>query len=627
MCGFVGRYIQHGLPAAHSSVDSALELLKHRGPDSSGISTFQVRSGTLKFGFRRLSIIDLSEAANQPFTSSDERYSVVFNGEIFNYIELKSQLKSKGYFFRTDSDTEVLLTAWQEWGLGSLNKFVGMFAFVIFDKLKSEMWCVRDPYGIKPFFYSHSGQEFAFASEISALNRLRGNSPRVDEQIALKYLIDGEYDRSVNTFFREVLQIQPGHFLKVDLSEENLELSQKRWWFPSIETNTEISFSDAAEVIRHEFIESVSIHLRSDVKVATALSGGLDSSAIVSVIRKIYPDIEINTFSYLASDSKINERQWVDKVNISTNAIPHFIEITKSEFLDDLDDLIKSQGEPFGSTSLYAQYRIYKAAKQSGVTVMLDGQGADELLAGYFGYPENRIHSLLETKSYLQAASFIAAWSKWPGRDASYLLRSSTKQLVPMHIQNFLNSAIKRSSFPSFISKGYLDQNSFVDVFDSDVWSGRRLSQRLLKEQSNGELNSLLRHADRNSMRWSIESRVPFLNPKLSEFVLSLPEHYLISNSGETKSVFREAMRGILNQEVIDRKDKIGFATPQDSWVSKEILLASPFLDTVDSFGFLNAKNMKTFFKSDSVSNMSQKNLTWRLFNFIKWAQLLDVKS
>ena len=627
MCGFVGQYTRHGASSSQASVEAALELIKHRGPDSLGISTFDLQSGTLKFGFRRLSIIDLSSAANQPFTTADERYSIVFNGEIFNYIELRGQLKLKGYVFRTDSDTEVLLTAWQEWGLGSLNRFIGMFAFVIYDKLNSEIWCVRDPYGIKPFFYSSSNGDFKFASELSALNLLRNQPARIDEQTSLRYLIDGEYDRSINTFFQDVFQIQPGHFLKIDLNEKNLLLSQKRWWVPSIETNTEISFSDAAEVIRHEFMESVSIHLRSDVKVATALSGGLDSSAIVSVIRKIYPDIDINTYSYLASDSKINEKQWVDKVNISTGAIPHFIEITKSEFLDDLDDLIKSQGEPFGSTSLYAQYRIYKAAKQSGVTVMLDGQGADELLAGYFGYPENRIHSLLETKSYLQAAKFISGWSKWPGRNASYLLRSSTKQLLPIHIQSFLNSAIKRSNFPSFISRGYLDQNSFVDVFDSDVWSGRRLSQRLLKEQSNGELNSLLRHADRNSMRWSIESRVPFLNPKLSEFVLSLPEHYLISNSGETKSVFREAMRGILNQEVIDRKDKIGFATPQDRWVSKEILLASHILDTVDSFGFLNAKNMKTFFKSESLSNMSQRNMTWRLFNFIKWAQLLDVKS
>jgi asparagine synthase (glutamine-hydrolysing) len=624
MCGFVGRYVRDELRVKPTSIDVALDSLKHRGPDSTGQSFFEINPGVLQFGFRRLAIIDLSTSGNQPFHSSDNRFSMVFNGEIYNYLELKNLLISKGYIFKSNSDTEVLISAWQEWGIESIQKFVGMFSVVIYDKLKSELWCIRDAYGIKPFFYSYTNGDFSFASEIDALVKMNVHSPRMNQDIALKYIVEGEYDRSVDTFFEGIHQLEPGHFFKIDL-KQNISIQSTRWWFPDANANKTISFDDAAEALREQFLESIKLHLRSDVRVATALSGGLDSSAIVSAIRKLEPDIDIHTFSYVADDSKIDESRWIDLVNSKTNSIPHLVEITPTDFYSDLDDLIRSQGEPFGSTSLYAQYKIYQTAKSAGVTVMLDGQGADELLAGYFGYPENRVQSLIDNKDFYGALSLISNWSKWPGRESKYLIRTSLKYLLPGITKNVISDYLTAHSYPSFIKKGYNSKNAFPDVYPEANWSGRRLTQRLLKEQSNGALACLLRHADRNSMRWSIESRVPFLNTNLSELVLSFPERFLLSPSGETKSIFRESMRGIVDQTILDRKDKIGFATPQSKWVTQEFLEKELISNGSLNVDFIDQRLLENYILSKPQNSLLKMNLSWRILNLSKWKQIAGV--
>lgn len=625
MCGFVGGYSRNFARLKSDALNAALAILQHRGPDSQGQSAFDLESGVLHFGFRRLAIIDLSSSGNQPFTSSDQRFTMVFNGEIYNYVELKHELISKGHVFRSNSDSEVLITAWTEWGINAVNKFIGMFSLVIYDKNKSEIWCIRDAYGIKPFFYSFTNDDFFFASEISALHKIQNITPKMNEEIAIDYLIGGEYDRSTNTFFQNIFQLEPGHFFKVDLKNKEILVDSKRWWFPRIQENTSITFKAAAEELREHFLESIALHLRSDVRVATALSGGLDSSAIVSAIRKIEPDIDIHTFSYLADDPKINECQWIDIVNSETNSIPHLIEISPSQFQNDLDDLISSQGEPFGSTSLYAQYRVYKAAKDAGVTVMLDGQGADELLAGYFGYPESRIQSLIDGRKYASAIALINNWSNWPGRQPKGLIKSSAKYLLPKELQRTLSSALELRRIPDFINKEFVAPVKISDVYARSEWKNRRLSERLLKEQSNGALIALLRVADRNSMRWSIESRVPFLNTKLSELVLSFPERYLLNNQGETKSVFREAMRGIVDDKILDRKDKVGFATPQNKWMTRDLITKSSVLDGVKEIDFLDYGEVKAMLSNHKYTSNEGMDTSWRLFNLVKWKQLMGI--
>jgi asparagine synthase (glutamine-hydrolysing) len=623
MCGFVGHYVRDSSRIKPTTINLALDLIKHRGPDSTGQCTFNLEPGILQFGFRRLSIIDLSSLGNQPFTSDNNQFVMVFNGEIYNYLELKNLLVTRGHVFKSNSDTEVLIAAWQEWGIETVQKIIGMFSIVIYDKLKSELWCIRDAYGIKPFFYSYTQDDFSFASEIDALVKISTLVPRMNQDIAMKYIVDGEYDRSTETFFEGIFQLEPGHYFKLNLKHK-IAIQSVRWWFPNIQENKFLSFKEGAEALREQFLESIKIHLRSDVRVATALSGGLDSSAIVSAIRKIEPDIDIHTFSYVADDSKINESKWIDWVNSKTNSIPHLVEISSADFYADLNDLIRSQGEPFGSTSLYAQYKIYRAAKDSGVTVMLDGQGADELLAGYFGYPENRVQSLINKHNYYGALSLIYNWSQWPGRESKHLIRSSLKYLLPKKLQDSVSKYFRNADYPVFINRQFSTNNSLLDVYPYANWNGRKLTQRLLKEQSNGALVSLLRHADRNSMRWSIESRVPFLNTKLSELVLTFPEKYLLNGNGETKSIFRESMRGIVDQKILDRKDKIGFATPQSKWVTQELLEKELITDGKTEIEFIDQQLLESYIRKSPDSNLKMR-MTWRILNLSKWKQLNGV--
>lgn len=626
MCGFVGQYISNKQLPPRNTIDEAMHLLRHRGPDSSGKFSLNICSGYLEFGFCRLSIIDLSSGANQPFVSQDERFILVFNGELYNYIELKKELVSKGHIFHTDSDTEVLLSAWREWEQAALNRFIGMFSIVIVDKLKSELWGIRDAYGIKPFYYLNENGSFVFASEIHALLSLAKKSPVMNRDVAMQYIINGEYDRSKQTFFDGVLQLPPGHFLKISLGSNKSVTEPQRWWFPKVEENVDLSFSEAAEALRYRFLESVSLHLRSDVRFATALSGGLDSSAIVCAVRAIQPEVELHTFSFMADDPNLDESAFIGIINKQVGAVSHEVKISPQSFSRDVEDLIRSQGEPFGSTSLYAQYRVYQRANESGFKVVLDGQGADELLAGYHGYPESRVRSLMDDKNYAQAVSFILNWAKLPGRDVRSLLQSSAYSSLPVAVKRIVKSVATSKRIPDFIRGDLGSQSNFTNVYSEHDWFGRRLTERLLKEQSNGALLSLLRHADRNSMRWSIESRVPFLNPELSELLFSFPEKFLLSNVGETKSVFKESMRGIVNQQILDRKDKVGFASPQLKWVTRDLLNEDSVRDGLSAVDFFNPKLVQSYLGQSAIGGSKDMNQKWRIYNLVKWRQVFNME-
>jgi asparagine synthase (glutamine-hydrolysing) len=625
MCGFVGKFTSSNASISKNQIYAAMERIKHRGPDSSGILEYYGLRSCGILGFRRLAIIDLSPSGNQPFTSLDGRFTILFNGEIYNYLEIRNELKHLGYKFYTESDTEVLLSAWQEWKMASLNKFLGMFAFAILDRVERTITCVRDAFGIKPFFYKMDRNSFSFGSEISALNQLLSGNPRVNYHVAHQFLLTGEYDRSEQTFFDEIVQLRSGHYLCIDLECLDNSVEAKRWWFPKSDENKKISFADASQILREKFLQSISLHLRSDVTLATALSGGLDSASIVSSIRMLDPKVEIHTFSFSASGSRFDETSWIDSVNHSTNAIAHRISINQHDFLNDLDDLIKTQGEPFGSTSIYAQYRVYQEAHKQGIKVLLDGQGGDEVLAGYFGYPESRIKTFLETGQYYALYQFIKNWTSWPRHDLLILLRCFANVTQSVVLRNLSDRYSKKFREPNFVISPPKLIDTPADIYTQDYWFGRRLSERLLHEQTNGALSSLLRHSDRNSMRWSIESRVPFLSTSLAEFALSLPEHYLLSQLGETKSVFRKAMSGIVIDSIINRRDKIGFETPQSEWLGSNAFKTTDVNQEIRHLPFLDYKATTRFISQDKISS-TERSWEWRLFILLNWIRVMEFK-
>jgi len=389
MCGILGVFTNEISENFEYNFQKSLKLLNHRGPDDSGLNIFTTNGGILAIGQTRLSIIDLTSSGHQPMQTDDGRYSIVFNGEIYNYIELREELKKEGYIFKTNSDTEVLLNAWIEWGLDGVVKYNGMFSFAVYDVLNNSITLVRDAFGIKPLFYCLNDNKLYFSSEINALISLLPSAPNLNYQQAYNYLVWGKYDNDEQTFYKNIYHLKPSHSLTIKLKDYvdgKKSMLPERWWWPSIKEQ-DISFNVAAKKVREIFLENIRLQLRSDVSIGAALSGGIDSSAIVCAIRYLEPEMPIHTFSYISDDESISEEKWVDIINNYVDAISHKVKAGSDDLIQNLDKLIKTQGEPFGSSSIYAQYKVFETVREAGITVILDGQGADELFAGYSGYP------------------------------------------------------------------------------------------------------------------------------------------------------------------------------------------------------------------------------------------------
>lgn len=619
MCGIVGRM---SVGATQADLNPALSRLRHRGPDDSGTSRHDWSGGSLCLGHTRLAIIDLSQAGRQPMTDPDSGVTIVFNGEIYNYRELRSELTRAGCTIRGETDTEVLLQAWIHWGEEALPRLKGMFSFAIYTPRDESLTLVRDAFGIKPLFYSYACDSLSFASEIDALFAASGQARRPNLAVAARYLELGRYDDREMSFFEGVLSVLPGHLMRFIPQQGRLEVRKKRWWWPSIDERR-ISFADAVDEVRSRFLTNINLHLRSDVAVGAALSGGVDSTAVVSAARRLAPDVPMHAFSFVARGSERNEETWIDLVADNLGLQVHKVHIRPGDLARDLDALIRAQGEPFGSTSIYAQYRVYQQAREVGVTVTLDGQGADELFAGYLGYPTDRIQSLISARNWVQLVQFAVHWPNWPGRSFGMLFPGMASAL-PRRAKEMLRIfRTVKSNSPRLVDQAGLDSSlGMVPDEWREIPPGRALSARLREALTCGDLSSLLRHGDRNSMRWSIESRVPFLTPDFAEFVLQLPERYLLSNSGETKHVFRHAMSGIAPLEILSRKDKIGFETPEHEWLTSSQSLVREWLDGLDVIPTVDAHACRRFV-DDSLSGEAPLTWkTWRVINLARWAQI-----
>jgi len=634
MCGILGLIAETHTLKSLDAFDRALGLIHHRGPDARQRVVYPFHDYSVVLGHARLSILDLSPAGNQPMQSHDDGLAIVFNGEIYNYLELRDQICSDVPSWRSGSDTEVLLEAWNRLGGGAvLPRLQGMFSFAILDRRRRELSLVRDPFGIKPLFYTPQPLQgvLAFASELRALLPLVPGEVGLNVQQAYEYLVYGTYDQSESTFFEGIQQLQPGHCVVISLDDGTIS-RPRRWWNPSIQRQQDLSFVDAVDELRQRFLSNVRLHLRSDVPVGAALSGGVDSSAVVCAMRYVEPDMPIHTFTYVARGSSIDEESWADQVNQHVGAIPHKVEADFDHLDRDIDELILCQGEPFGSTSIYAQYLVFQAARQAGIVVTLDGQGADELVAGYSGYPSARLRSLIAEGNLPGAMQFAAAWSSWPGRSRRKAAAMAVRAVLPDRQSQWLRRLYGLRQIP-WLDQAWL-QSRGIDFglsikarFDSsDDAGGRSLVYALRESLMGSGLAPLLRHADRNSMHWSIESRVPFLTPDLAEFLLSLPEEYLVSPQGETKRVFRQAMRGIVPDTVLDRRDKIGFATPEALWLTR---LGSRIIQWLEPAKDLPFVKYDLLIHSVQASLMGAKPVTmqtWRVINFCRWFALANVR-
>ena len=559
--------------------------------------------------------------------SADGRYYIVFNGEIYNYVELRAELKVLGYAFQSESDTEVLLAAYSQWGRRALERLIGMFAFAILDVEARTLLLARDFFGIKPLYYTCQDGTFAFASEVKALLELPGTRRRLDAQQVYDYLRFGLSDHSPDTFLADIRQLPAAHCLELAL-DDLATITPTCYWQIELGEPIRLSFESAAEQLRALFLENVRLHLRSDVPVGACLSGGIDSSAIVMAMRHLQGrELELHTFSHISEEQATNEEAWIDVVGEAAGAIMHKVRPNASELARDLDQMIHTQDYPFGSTSIYAQRRVFELAGRAGIKVMLDGQGADEILGGYRYYLPTRLLSLARSGKELEAARFLRNILCLPGLNRRAFMTQVGGLLLPQRLRRSALKLAGTPEAPAWLNVAWFTERGVAPVMPWQRYAKDTLRDHLLGTLVESSVPALLRYEDRNSMAYSIESRVPFLTPALVGFALSLPDEYIIALDGTTKAIFRRAMRGIVPDVILNRKDKIGFATPERSWLTT----LRPWVDRIidsDSarrMPMLNERALQAEWQAILAGRKPFDFRAWRWVNLIRWAELFEV--
>ncbi len=598
MCGICG-VVALGRPAERATVEGMSRRLLHRGPDGSG--SYATEEG-VALGFRRLAIIDLSEAASQPFSSDDGDLRLVYNGEVYNYRELRRELEAHGHRFRSASDTEVVLRAYEQWGTRCVERFNGMWAFALWDGRERRLVCSRDRFGIKPFYYAYENGRFVFASEPQAFRGVLPLAP--NRRVIRDFLELGRVDRGDETFFDRIRRLPSAHNLVLD--DRGIRVS--RYW--SLEAGDPPN--DPVEAVRETFLDAVRLHLRSDVPVGTCLSGGIDSSAIVvAVDHLLRTEHETaaavgdrqRTYTAFFPDPGCDERPWAEAVVRQTSATPNWVTFDDEDLVATLPTAVESQSEPFGSTSIFAQWFVMREARESGVTVMLDGQGGDELFAGYDDYVGPYLADLLRRGRLPRFA-----------RDA-YGFGSSPRHLAVQVARPFLYdrvSARRRSA--RLLAHPGLGEDGDRDRFPGTL-------RTMLDEMRTNELPKLLRYEDRNSMAHRLEARVPFLDIRLVELAASLPGTHLL-RGGETKAIFRKALADLLPDSVRVRRDKIGFATPERRFftgalgsLAEEVFASDEF----ESRELVDAGRARALLSAVRAGSVSDTQPVWRALNLHLW--------
>jgi asparagine synthase (glutamine-hydrolysing) len=567
MCGIAGVISSNPLLVSADRIKKMTDSLVHRGPDAEG--HWANAGNTTAFGNRRLSIIDLSNAGNQPMHYLN-RYTIIHNGEIYNYVEIKKELQAKGYSFFSKTDTEVIVAAYDCWGEECVDYFDGMFAFAIWDEKEKELFASRDRFGEKPFFYFLDSEQFVFASEMKAL-WAAGIERKVNLKLLFNYLTIGYVDNPnipEETFFEDIAKLPPASFLKFSIPD--FKFSITNYWDIEIENeNKKITDAEAMEQFSFLFQESVKRRLRSDVSIGTSLSGGLDSSSIAATIVNVQKASPIGeglakaAFSSIFPGFEKDESQFA-KLAADTFQLQHFTTTPDAASLySDLDKLFYYQEEPFGSASIYAQYKVYEMAKQQGIKVLLDGQGADETLAGYHKYYKWYWQELYRKRKLLSSHELQAAKERgvnekfgWKNRVAALFPEFATIVLERQYLLNALRHEDLTKDFT-------LLQSKEAYYITPEIFS---LNGVLYFNTCMHGLEELLRYADRNSMAHGREVRLPFLNHELVEFLFSLPANFKIRD-GWTKWLLRKTMEKRLPAEITWRRDKTGFEPPQQQWM------------------------------------------------------------
>lgn len=643
MCGIAGIFNLDGQLINKSSLNKMTKIIQHRGPDDEGFllintktqkvnpchhddtidsikkqtdNLFNNFTANLGFGFRRLSILDLTEKGHQPMSNDDGTLWIVYNGEIYNYIELRDELSNLGYTFHTGTDTEVILKSYQTWGEDCLHKFNGMWSFALWDNPRQKLFCARDRFGIKPFNYYFDGRQFIFGSEPKQIliNKIDKslNYEMIYRSLKLNsFLIYGD-----ETYFKKISLLPHSHYLTI----QNGKLQITRYYDLNPETfeSSKLSFPEAVKKYQCLFEDSVKLRMRSDVEVGSCLSGGLDSSAIVSTAAKL-SDKTFNTFSaYYNLGPLYDERKWIFLVAKKTNSNTHLISPTPMDFLNDFTRMTFINDYPITGSSLISQHYVMKLAQQYNTTVLLDGQGSDEITGGYNHTFYRYYADLIRNFKWLRFIKEYPYYLKYNQKGSGITKIAKTIFTTFSKETTIYREEAKRFLYNP-LTLTFDNKELFRQIKDLKT---SKLSNFLYNLLMSTMIQTLLHFEDRNSMGYSIESRIPFLDFRLVEFAFSLPPNYKV-HKDYGKYIHREALRKIVPLEIIERKDKVSFNSPgEEIWLKNKM---QPYV--TETFNSTNYKNRELFnhkliekaYKKYVNGDARQSRLIWRVLALEKW--------
>ena len=593
------------------------DIITHRGPDGEGCFV----DDRVALGHRRLAILDLTDAGHQPMHRKygKNEYVIIFNGEIFNYLELKEELMNRGYSFSSHTDTEVILASYHEWGCECVEKFNGMWAFAIYDICQHVIFCSRDRFGIKPFYYCDVGDRFIFASEIKQILSASGLKAVANKKRLYDFLQYGWLDHTEETLFEGIYQLRGGHSLIYDLDSNTYEINCWYDLYRKVSTVEPMPQNEAIRTFCNLLEDSIRLRLRSDVKVGSCLSGGLDSSSIVCMANKLLhtvkkPEVQ-EVVSSCFHEKQYDEQEFIDEVTSKIGIISHKVFPDIKMVMNDFENVVWHQDEPFVSTSIFAQWAVFREARRRNILVMLDGQGADELLAGYHGFFSVYLIELLKSfklRSFLRELWMI---KRTHGYSYKTLFVKTVAKLIGGGAKDFFWNLYEKRY-------GIIKSNGMDPSLRRAYFSVRDFS---LDQVVRINLPALLHYEDRNSMAHSVEARLPFLDHRLVEFVVAMPSEYKIQG-GLTKVMLRECAKGILPEKVRARTDKMGFVTPEYLWIlQNEEYFYNSIRDSVYlSNGFISEK-MMDYFKGVVNGKIPFDFFIWRVVVFGKWIQKFNV--
>ena len=619
MCGIVGIVRFDEKPIKKDELQTMMQVIKHRGPDDEGMFI----DGHVGFGHVRLSILDLSSAGKQPMTDATGRYTIIQNGESYNYIELREELKALGYKFATQTDTEVLLNGYIEWGESVLDKLNGMFALAIYDKEKQTLFIARDRFGVKPLYYHVGDGQLIFASEIPAILKALPGKPKANENAIFDYLVFNRTDQTEETFFSNIYKLQHGcsMLLKLDIGNWTLDKSNlpiKKWYNLAEHVKArkleigDLTLEDAKKHYMELFKRAIELRLRSDVPWGVCLSGGIDSSAITATLIREMKKPDVNSYSAV-----YRKGSWADEsefIKEFEGIVPHmhYVHPDAEGMLAHLDDYVRIQGEPTPTNSPFALYCVLEEASKD-VKVILDGQGSDEALAGYEYIPGLYYKTLFTHLKWGRLAKEIVQYVKlhksWRHVKymAFFMLPSSMRTKVRVMQRGYID--------PEFVAK---HKGSVI----ADRLYGANTMTEMLVAHFEYKLEHLNKWGDRDTMAFGVEGRSPFLDKDLVEYSIALKDELKIKG-GYTKFILREVMKGIMPEKVRLRVDKRGFSVPMDEWyrtegfqkVVKEILESESFAKR----GYFLPEEAKKLYERHLRGEVNVAKDIWKWINLELW--------